>query len=233
MVGDIFTQCVVCCLTMSGSVGAVAFGEPRVLWCAAKSQWSARWGWYPKGVDTKTRNDKCWFLWCVLRVWCFMLVLKHIIYISANNGQWWQSNLSGCQRLNPWEALQELQSPRLPSSLPSLVPSSKLPGDPVTIDVLPPVRDTDGPALVPGAAHVRVSLPLVDNSESRLSCFSSFCFDSFLFLVCLVLFALWYSNMYSIPSRRKWCGAAIWLHFTMKLEVGWCPLQLSFPWACN
>lgn len=170
---------------------------------------------------------------CLVLYACFEAVLKHIIYISANNGQWWQSNLSGCQRLNPWEALQELQSPRLPSSLPSLVPSSKLPGDPVTIDVLPPVRDTDGPALVPGAAHVRVSLPLVDNSESRLSCFSSFCFDSFLFLVCLVLFALWYSNMYSIPSRRKWCGAAIWLHFTMKLEVGWCPLQLSFPWACN
>eukprot|EP00434_Breviolum_minutum_P031188 symbB.v1.2.027581.t1/scaffold2840.1/size69153/6 len=68
------------------------------------------------------------------------------------------------------EALQELQSPRLPSSLPSLVPSSKLPGDPVTIDVLPPVRETDGPALVPGAAHVRVSLPLVDNSEVMWGC---------------------------------------------------------------
>ena len=63
------------------------------------------------------------------------------------------------------EALKELESPRSPS-LPSVVPSSQLPGDPVTIDLLPPVRETDGPALIPGAAHVRVSLPLVDNSAT-------------------------------------------------------------------
>eukprot|EP00435_Cladocopium_sp_Y103_P035745 s420_g9.t1 len=51
------------------------------------------------------------------------------------------------------EALQELQSPRSPS-LPSVVPSSQLPGDPVTIDVLPAVRETDGqsrPAALPPA----------------------------------------------------------------------------------
>ncbi|CAL1164535.1 unnamed protein product [Cladocopium goreaui] len=67
------------------------------------------------------------------------------------------------------EALKELESPRSPS-LPSVVPSSQLPGDPVTIDLLPPVRETDGPALIPGAAHVRVSLPLVDNSEVMWGC---------------------------------------------------------------
>ena len=59
----------------------------------------------------------------------------------------------------------------------------------MTIDILPPVRETDGPALVPGAAHVRVSLPLKDNSElmwgsdltplyeptgARLMCFTAF-----------------------------------------------------------
>jgi len=32
------------------------------------------------------------------------------------------------------------------------------------------VRETDGPALIPGAAHVRVSLPLVDNSEVMWGC---------------------------------------------------------------
>ena len=74
--------------------------------------------------------------------------------------------------------------------MPSFVPGSgRLAGDPVTIDILPPVRETDGPALVPGAAHVRVSLPLKDNSElmwgsdltplyddrgGRLMCFTAF-----------------------------------------------------------
>eukprot|EP00913_Durusdinium_trenchii_P034129 g31943.t1 len=51
------------------------------------------------------------------------------------------------------EALQELQNPGR-SSLPSFVPDAALPGDPVRIDVLPPARETDGPALLPGEAHV-------------------------------------------------------------------------------
>ena len=53
-------------------------------------------------------------------------------------------------------------------SLPSFVPgdSESLPGDPVVIDLLPPVLQTDGPALVVGEAHVRVSLPLVDNGAA-------------------------------------------------------------------
>ncbi|CAE7244484.1 unnamed protein product [Symbiodinium natans] len=88
------------------------------------------------------------------------------------------------------EALQSLQNPRRKTSMPSFVPTSgRLAGDPVTIDILPPVRETDGPALVPGAAHVRVSLPLSDNSElmwgsdltplyepsgARLMCFTAF-----------------------------------------------------------
>ncbi|CAE7803875.1 unnamed protein product [Symbiodinium sp. CCMP2456] len=88
------------------------------------------------------------------------------------------------------EALQLLQNPRRKTSAPSFVPTSgRLAGDPVTIDILPPVRETDGPALVPGAAHVRVSLPLKDNSElmwgsdltplyeptgARLMCFTAF-----------------------------------------------------------
>ena len=67
------------------------------------------------------------------------------------------------------QALQTLQNPRRKTSAPSFVPGSgRLAGDPVTIDVLPPVVETDGPALVPGAAHVRVSLPLRDNSELML-----------------------------------------------------------------
>ena len=88
------------------------------------------------------------------------------------------------------QALQSLQNPRRKTSMPSFVPTSgRLAGDPVTIDILPPVRETDGPALVPGAAHVRVSLPLSDNSElmwgsdltplyepsgARLMCFTAF-----------------------------------------------------------
>ncbi|CAK9007338.1 unnamed protein product [Durusdinium trenchii] len=67
------------------------------------------------------------------------------------------------------EALQELQNPGR-SSLPSFVPDAALPGDPVRIDVLPPARETDGPALLPGEAHVRVSLPLVDNGEVMWGC---------------------------------------------------------------
>ena len=86
--------------------------------------------------------------------------------------------------------MQLLQNPQRKTSAPSFVPTSgRLAGDPVTIDILPPVRETDGPALVPGAAHVRVSLPLKDNSElmwgsdltplyeptgARLMCFTAF-----------------------------------------------------------
>ena len=65
------------------------------------------------------------------------------------------------------DALQGARAPQI-ASLPSLDVGQALPGEFVRIDLLPPVRESDGPALVPGAAHVRVSLPLVDNGAPRL-----------------------------------------------------------------
>ena len=65
-----------------------------------------------------------------------------------------------------YEALQAAKAPQI-ASLPSLEVGQALPGEFVRIDLLPPVLESDGPALVPGAAHVRVSLPLVDNGAPR------------------------------------------------------------------
>lgn len=66
------------------------------------------------------------------------------------------------------------------SSAPSLIPggTDRLPGDAVKLEILPPVKTSSEPALVAGAPHVRVSLPLMFNGGLMWGCDISPLFDT-------------------------------------------------------
>lgn len=80
------------------------------------------------------------------------------------------------------KSLKAVQAPgqKVVSSAPSLIPggTDRLPGDAVKREIMPPVTKSDEPALVAGAPHVRVSLPLMFNGGLMWGCDISPLFDS-------------------------------------------------------